>query len=173
MFRLIVLQGPGFHLFRRPLLFVEDLLLGGFEHGVYLTDDGRGNNHVARYLPQTKRSWNALSAPFQMKLEMVAVCCPELSCSCPFFLDLNLAKVVCFLRGLLLHYALTRGAFTARMLHHPRPVHSRPSPSGNPGFRPSCPVHVPPPLLRLLCNAVGWFGFESEKKKHWACSPNP
>ena len=45
---------------------------------------------------------------FQMKLEMVASWLSCKVCSCPFFLDLNRRKFVFFLRGLLLHYALTR-----------------------------------------------------------------
>ena len=30
----MALQGPGVHLFRRPPLFIQDLLLGEFKHGV-------------------------------------------------------------------------------------------------------------------------------------------
>ena len=51
LFRLMVLQGPGVHLFRRPLLFVYDLLRGEFKHGVEPVDDGHGKYHVAVLAP--------------------------------------------------------------------------------------------------------------------------
>ena len=63
---------------------------------------------TSRYLPRTKRSRSTLSAMFQMKLDMVASWLSCKVCSCPFFLDFYLGKFVTFLRGLLLHYALTR-----------------------------------------------------------------
>ena len=46
---------------------------------------------------------------FQMKLDMVASWPSCTVCSCPFFLDFSPRKLGPFLRGLLLHYALTHG----------------------------------------------------------------
>ena len=94
-------------LFVQPLLFFKDLLLGGFEHGVEPADDGHGKYHVAVLSPDKEVSKNAVGdVPDEVGDGGELAVLQGLFLS---FLPGFLSREVCILlKGLLLHYALTR-----------------------------------------------------------------